>query len=141
MAKLLEIWTDGSIEGGNPGGHGVSGWVVKGLLSIPVTGVKDLGQSPTMTNNVAEYTAVKSALEWVVRTVKTEQFDKVLIRSDSQLVVNQCNDEWKCNDKRLGAIRDDIWHLCENIPIPVEFKWIPREENMEADEVSRRLYK
>ena len=137
----LNIWTDGSIEGGNPGGHGASGWVIKGFAQT-VFGTKDLGKSPTMTNNIAEYSAVVGALEWVVKSVifGGGWFEKVVIHSDSQLVVNQCNDEWNCSAPALSDLRDEVWRLCDKIPVEVVFRWIPREENQEADEISRSVY-
>ena len=67
--------------------------------------------------------------------------DLVVVSSDSKLVVEQCNDNWQCNNKRLSALRDQIWNLSNEFSIcDVRSKWIPREENTEADEVSRSLY-
>lgn len=141
--KTINVWTDGSIEGGNPGGHGVGGYVIKGMFQDTKTGTVDLGKSPDMTNNIAEYEAVKAALEELVLwwlAYRDPLSDLVVVHSDSKLVVEQCNDNWNCNNMRLKSLRDDIWGLCDLIDCPVEFKWIPREENTEADEVSRSLY-
>lgn len=141
---VVNIWTDGSIEGGNPGGHGVGGYVIKGLASTPIEGTIDLGTRPTMTNNIAEYSAVVSALEKALNTAYENNIvpKTIVVHSDSKLVVEQCNDHWKCNNETLGKLREQIWNLCDMFSLSeVKFTWIPREENTEADKVSRSLYK
>lgn len=141
---VVNIWTDGSIEGGNPGGHGVGGYVIKGLSSAPIEGTVDLGKSPTMTNNIAEYSAVIGALEEALNEAYDRDIipEKLVVHSDSKLVVEQCSDRWQCNNGTLRRLREQIWNLCEMFSLSeVEFKWIPRAENTEADEVSRSLYK
>ena len=135
----LNVFCDGSIEGGNPGGQGASGWVIKGVDGLHMTGAVNLGSHPTMTNNVAEYNAVVEALRMVLTKVTTD-YDRVIVHCDSKLVVEQCNDGWLCNNEVLRGLRETIWHLCEKFGCPVEFKWIPREENSEADAVSRSIY-
>jgi ribonuclease HI len=141
----IDVWTDGSIKGGNPGGHGVGGYVIKDKRLPPtvITGTIDLGKSDTMTNNIAEYSAVVAALEELYNNAyKHDRWpDLVVIHSDSKLVVEQCNDNWVCGNTRLRGLRQQIWNLCEELGgCDVRFKWIPREENTEADEVSRSLY-
>jgi ribonuclease HI len=141
--SILSIWTDGSIEGGNPGGHAVGGYIIKGMpCSDDITGTVDLGKSPTMTNNIAEYEAVVAALSKAVNRAYSMDHTpaKVVVHSDSKLVVEQCSDRWQCNNEVLRKLRENIWGLCELFDCPVEFKWIPREENHIADKISRSLY-
>lgn len=140
---VVNIWCDGSIEGGNPGGHGVGGYVIKGLSSAPIEGTIDLGQSPTMTNNIAEYSAVVAALEETLNTAYDHNIvpKTVVVHSDSKLVVEQCSDHWQCNNDTLSKLREQVWSICDMFSLSeIEFKWIPREENTEADEISRSLY-
>tara|TARA_R110000851_G_scaffold177952_1_gene324851 strand:+ start:82 stop:504 length:423 start_codon:yes stop_codon:yes gene_type:complete len=137
---VINVFCDGSIKGGNPGGHGVGGYVIKHINGKVVTGTVDLGKSPTMTNNVAEYSAVVAALEELVFQDHVGYSSTIAIHCDSKLVVWQCKDVWQCNNDRLMKMRDDIWMLCGLFACDITFTWIPREENTEADEVSRSLY-
>ena len=144
----IDIWTDGSIKGGNPGGHGVGGYVIKDYRrwyswDITTKGTVDLGKHDTMTNNIAEYSAVVAALQALLGLFNKHNRwpDRVLVHSDSKLVVEQVNDHWKCNNQALSELRDQIWDLCEQFgKCDVVFKWVPREENEEADAASRSLY-
>ena len=146
---VVNIWTDGSIKGGNPGGWGVGGYVIKSpTFSYSSTGTIDLGKSETMTNNVAEYAAVLAALKSLMGLHETlwmgphfpAQPAEINIHCDSKLVVEQCNDNWQVNNDRLRKLRDDIWAACDHFEGEVTFTWIPREDNEEADAVSRSLY-
>lgn len=126
-------YCDGSVMGGNPGGHAVGGWIVKDGDKIVAYGCVDLGQGPEVTNNMAEYAAVLGLILWC------SDNDIVLdaIYTDSRLITLQLSGDWKCSKPELVFFRDWIWQLnnvCENIC------WIPRAENKEADLVSRWLY-
>jgi len=72
-----------------------------------------------LTNNQAEYLALKSALEVC-------KHDSVIL-SDSQLVVNQIKGSWYTNLERLRLDRD----YCRDIIKDKRCKliWIPRREN------------
>lgn len=133
------VYCDGACEDKNPGGWGVGGWVLKDENGNRVAdGTADLGQSPEMTNNQAEYVAVRSALEHLVDNNLNKE--TIVIHSDSKLVINQINDEWACRSSKLIPFRDSIWLLLEKFPRKVIFRWIPREMNTEADAMSRSLY-
>jgi ribonuclease HI len=54
------------------------------------------------TNNVVEYSELIEALRWAT----FEGLRGVEIYSDSQLMVNQVNDVWKCNKELLIKDRD-----------------------------------
>jgi ribonuclease HI len=89
-----------------------------------------------MTNNVAEYTALISALEKVMHLGLDRQ--EILVRSDSKLVVNQMNDDWVVK-------APFILPLCRKArtrtsAMNIRFDRIPREHNPEADALSRTAY-
>lgn len=135
---MIYVYTDGACEPKNPGGHGVGGWVIKTRHDFLISkGAIDLGCGPEMTNNISEYGAVYGALQALLDEGAGGQ--SVTIMTDSKLVVEQLNDNWKCNHDHLRAWRDKIWNLVEHFG-EVSFQWIPREENEEADEMSRSLY-
>ena len=102
------IFTDGSGKTG------------KYIYLIPEKRVFRLFQKHGLTNNEAEYMAVIEAL-------KENKENKIQIKSDSQLIVNQINKNYKIKEKRLKKLAEKVWKLCENRN--VEFTWIPREKN------------
>ena len=80
------------------------------------------------TNNIAEYEAltngIKMALEW--------RITKLHIYGDSQLVVNQVNNEYQTKDDKLIPYKKLIDSL-RNYFTFVTFQQIPRAENKAAD--------
>jgi ribonuclease HI len=55
---------------------------------------------------------------------------------DSQLVINQLNGEWKIKKDELKSIYHEIEESIKNASVQVEFRWIEREKNKEADRLS-----
>ena len=130
----LQAWTDASIEDG----HSVGAWILQASSGRALArGTADFGREG-VTGNTGEYGAVLDLLERVLALGYQDR--SLTVHSDSKLVVEQLNDNWRCNNEKLKEIRDKIWKLLENFTEKVEFVWIPREENKEADELSRSLY-
>ncbi len=84
------------------------------------------------TNNEAEYTAVLLA---IVRAVEL-WYKEVDLFSDSSLVINQLNWNWKVKEDRLKDFKNDIDKLIKDNKLKITFSWIRREENKEADRLS-----
>lgn len=136
---ILKIYTDGSIEGGNPGGHGVGGWVIYSEDGERLSeGTIDLGKSLKMTNNIAEFSAILGALDHLA--VGSYFEEDLIIHSDSNLAVKVLKGEWQCWKTALRLIVGKIKNRIKDRAGKVDFVWIPREENKEADCVSRSLY-
>ena len=134
----------------NPGGVACWGYVAVGEqteLTHRATGGQvqpEVGE--VATNHVAEYAAVEAALRWVeAKQLFFLGYNKsVLIRTDSQLVVNQLTGKWNCHSEtlkpRLKRVEELIRRL-RDTRIPVEVEWVPREQNESADELSREAYR
>lgn len=84
------------------------------------------------TNNEAEYTAVYYALNRAIELGASF----ITLFSDSSLVINQLNWNWKVKEDRLKIIKSDIDNLIKNNCLKVEFIWVKRELNKEADRLS-----
>jgi ribonuclease HI len=127
-SKSILIYTDGGSRG-NPG-PSASGYVVDGKSYGAYLGVA--------TNNVAEYTAIKLALEQALKNAGEEakSFD-VEVRMDSQLAQRQLIGRYKMKNAGLRPIFDQIKLLVRNFKT-VKFVHIPREENGEADSAVNR---
>lgn len=135
----LVLNCDGAIEPKNPGGWGVCGWVLKSQDGKRLAdGTHDCGEFPEQTNNRVEYQAVLYGLSYLLTANKI--FETVEVRTDSKLVVQQLNDLWNCANDDLRKLRNQILSLIRDFKCEVIFKWVPRAENADADEASRRLY-
>lgn len=127
----VKIFSDGGSRG-NPG-PSASGFVVLDLEdNVLVEKGVYLGVT---TNNVAEYTALKLALE-ECRKIGVRKVDAYL---DSLLVVNQMKGIFKIKNRDLWPIHDAIKKLAATFD-KVEFSHVPREFNKLADaEVNKAL--
>ncbi len=121
------IYTDGACFG-NPGPMGVGIVIYDSNMKLLAEISEYVGEG---TNNVAEYTAVIRALE----TAKIYEPENVELRSDSELLINQLNGKYKIKDLRLRSLKRKIDELTENLKI--KFVHIPREQNKEADKLSK----
>lgn len=133
---MIEVWIDGLCEPINPWGAACLGYVIKRNGAEIDKGSDVIGVGQGMTNNVAEYTALIRALERV-RELKLGK-EEIIVRSDSKLVVNQMKGEFKVKARLLLPLYTKAKILANGLDIT--FKWIPREENAEADELSRVAY-
>ena len=124
---------DGLAEPRNPG-TGTYGYVI-------YEGKKRLAEGGGLagygvTNNYAEYTALVEVLRRL-KELKTE--GDVVIRSDSQLLVGQMSKRLEAKGGgylgKLKEARDLLREFSSVI-----FEWVPREQNEEADLLSRIAY-
>jgi ribonuclease HI len=144
--NTLIINCDGLCEPKNPGGYGCWGWVSE-YNGRPLKSRRgSLGKEPSMTNNRAEYAAVLDALLWLY-SKRVHLFNhrvRVVIRSDSKLVINQINGDWACNSENLISLNKQATDLVSKLFLTSErsisFEWVPRAENEAADALSRAAY-
>lgn len=124
---VLIIYTDGA-SSGNPGPMGVGVVLWKDGKKVGELS-ESIGNG---TNNIAEYTAVKRALDLAIDFGE----NNLVIKSDSELIVKQLNGEYKIKDQDLKKIKKEIDTLRVNLT--VKFVYIPRERNKDADKLSKR---
>ncbi len=124
---MIEVYTDGRAEP-NPG-LGTYGFVVYegGRRIYSEHGLA----GREVTNNYAEYYCLIKALEHLA----TRRDEEITVFSDSTLLVNQMSGKWRFkrgnySDKYLRAKE-----LAASFP-RLEFEWVPREKNSEADELT-----
>ncbi|EWG06680.1 MAG: ribonuclease H [Candidatus Aramenus sulfurataquae] len=127
---------DGLCEPRNPGGIATYGYVIylDDGRAIRRYGLAEKPFSPNSTNNVAEYTGVICLMEEMISLGVRSP----VIKGDSQLVVRQLNGEYKVKAKRILPLYERAVRLKEKLNATVT--WVPREENKEADELSRVAY-
>lgn len=140
-AKEVEVFFDGLCQPINPGGIACYAYVVKdrgsGATLKSEHGLAAEPFSPDATNNVAEYTALIKALEWLAASGLEPE--KIVVKSDSQLVVNQMNGRFKVGTKRIVPLFRKAAELKARFR-DVRIEWVPRSENREADSLTNRAY-
>lgn len=128
-AQRVKVFADGGSRG-NPG-PSASGFVVLDMEdSVLVEKGTYIGVT---TNNVAEYTALKLALEECIRLGARD----VDVYMDSLLVVNQMRGIFKVKNRDLYPIHDAIKELLKSFA-HVDFAHVPRELNKLADAAVNR---
>ena len=125
--EITKIHTDGGSRG-NPG-PGASAFVAYGKNGeILYSEGKYLGAT---TNNIAEYTGVILAIDWLVKKDLSDSPIKFYL--DSQLVVNQLNGIFKIRDNTLRDLAIKIKEKEKSLPFKISYHHIFRNENKDAD--------
>ena len=139
--ETITIYCDGLVEPINPGGYGCWGWIALADGPQPELG-RDygcIGRANSMSNNVVEYQAVLRGLRRAVRQGWGHTADqKIIVRTDSQLVVRQILGQWACQAAHLQPLRDEARQLLEEVGGRLE--WVSREDNRLADGLTRLAY-
>lgn len=129
----VTVYIDGLSEPRNPG-TGTYGYLVyqEGKKLAEGSGLAGRG----VTSNFAEYSALAEALK---RLLALGIDGDVLVRSDSKLLVGQMGEGWKVKGgmylEKLKEARELVKEFGS-----VRFEWIPREQNQEADLLTRVAY-
>ncbi|HEV2226175.1 MAG TPA: ribonuclease HI family protein [Nitrososphaerales archaeon] len=89
-----------------------------------------------VTSNYAEYTALTEAFK-KLKELGIE--GDVLIRSDSTLLVGQMSEGWKVKGGMYVDKLKEARDLMKDFG-SIRFEWIPREQNTEADLLTRTAY-
>lgn len=117
------------IDGGSRGNPGASACAAVFVLDNEVKYI--FGERlPVSTNNQAEYHGLLLALTEALK----KGIKKVLICSDSELLVKQMTGEYEIKDEQLKSAAREAREMMEELH-SVEFKAIRREENKLADKL------
>ncbi len=124
--NFWNAWFDGATQP-NPGQRGIGG-----LLLSPSGQRFEISQAIGYgTNNEAEYEALIAVLSEAVMQKVTH----LIVRGDSKLVLSQVSGDWKCESPALIELRNEAQAWLKRIK-QVKLVWIPREENVDADNLS-----
>lgn len=123
----LIVSCDGAARG-NPGPAGI-GVHITDPDGTPVAEIAEgIGET---TNNVAEYTAAIRGLE----RARDLGASEVLLRSDSQLLVNQLVGAYRVKTAHLVPLHAEVLSLARGFE-QVRFEHVRRERNVEADRLA-----
>lgn len=129
--KKVTVFTDGGARG-NPGPAGIGVQILSEQNEVLGELSEYIGEA---TNNVAEYTAVKRALEHMLTLFPDSKALQVDFKLDSQLVERQLNGAYKVKDTTLKTYFDAIKELIHEFA-SVSYTHVRREENKEADRLA-----
>ena len=122
------LYVDGA-SFGNPGPSGIGVVLVEDEDTV-LTRSEDIGYG---TNNQAEYRALLRGLNEAIERGVT----RLLVRSDSQLLVRQMLGEYKVKSKALQALRREAEALKQRFD-QIGFEHVRREYNEVADELAKQ---
>lgn len=120
------LYTDGGARG-NPGPAGLGSVLFSedgNLLGF------DAAYGGRLTNNQAEYKALKLGIELALR----EQVTDLICYLDSELIVKQLSGEYKVKDAKMKKEKAEIDELLEEFD-DVVFIHVLRENNKHADKL------
>jgi len=134
---MIEAYFDGLCDP-NPGGVATYGFVIRkdGKKLQEGHGLAGKPKSPQATNNVAEYTGLIKALEWLL---DQKISGPVVVRGDSDLIIRQVKGEYKVKSPLLAPLHRQAVDLFEQFP-DARLEWIPRERNADADRLTNLAY-
>ena len=125
---IVNAFTDGAARG-NPGESGI-GVVFKDEAGTTLT--KLFGYIGEATNNVAEYEALLACLKGAAK-IKCE---RLVVHSDSELMVRQLLGEYKVKDQGLKKLFLKAQRLIQESTFEFEIRHVTRDLNKEADHLA-----
>lgn len=127
---MIKVYTDGGSRG-NPG-EAASGIYITDSSGneLASLGIR-LGVT---TNNVAEYTAVIEAYNWLLTHKEVLQdHQEIKFFMDSKLVASQVSGLWKIKHPNMQPLVISVKEKEKQVGLPVSYIHIPRELNKKAD--------
>ena len=130
---MIKIYVDGGSRG-NPGNAAI------GVVIFDKKGEELYrfgSKIGNQTNNVAEYKAIINALEYL-NGISINPDERILILSDSELLVRQINDIYKVKNQNLINLYNRVQELIKYFK-NIEIKHINREKNKISDWIVNRV--
>jgi len=128
---------DGACEPKNPNGIATFGFVIYIDGERVHEGYGVVGEGKGMSNNVAEFSGMVAAMQWLIENGYSGA--EVVVRGDSQLAINLMKGIWSARGGMYYPYYRKAVELAEKFS-NISFEWVPREKNEEADRLSRKAY-
>jgi ribonuclease HI len=157
LAEFTAEWTDPftdeplEVESTLPGEEAPGLWVMHfdDAFNLPGAGARAVLTSPSgdkllyavqlcfrpehkVSNNIVEYEGLLAGL----RAANALGIKRLIVKGDSQLVVNFSNKSYTPKDEHMAAYLEELQKMEKRFQ-GMELKHIPREENVEADEIAK----
>lgn len=135
---MITAFFDGACAPINPKGHIGFGCLVKEDNKVVYEYGGYLEANENNSNNVAEYLALENVLDFLLENGM--QDEKITVYGDSKLAVMQMNKRWRIKGGRYFETAISCKEKTNNFS-KIIFKWIPREENTDCDNLSKIMFK
>jgi ribonuclease HI len=128
----------------NPGGLAKFGYTLRGsdnTVDFAKSGFA--GEGPSVSNNFAEFFALAEGLEHAGEACYFHNTHQhfITVYGDSEIVIKMMQGKYKANTGKLYYPQYSrcmaALHALYRYGADVEFKWVPREKNQEADDLSK----
>ena len=135
QTNFINIYTDGGSRG-NPGPSSLGVFIENDRGMV----LDEIGEYLGITtNNIAEYSAIVAALNWVVKNKQQmPSLKKVNFYMDSQLASSQLNGLYKIKNPKLRELLFEAKKKEAEIALPITYSHVPREQNKKADALVNR---
>lgn len=136
--KEFKIFFDGAIRPINPGGvMGIGGYIADENDDWVYSYTDWLDAHPTNTSNKAEAISAYHALCWLFDKYIND-LDNITVKvyGDSSVVCKKMNKPGQVFFGEYAEVAENLYELSKNSFKNVSFIWIPREENVIANELS-----
>ena len=128
---MIQVFTDGGSRG-NPGEAASGVYITEDGKELVSFGIK-LGIT---TNNVAEYTAVIEAFNWLLtHREKIDNSSGIAFFMDSNLVASQLRGLYKVKHPNMQPLFVAVKQKEQQLGVKVTYTHIPREQNKMADKM------
>ena len=133
MSKI-KVFTDGASRG-NPGHSGIGITIYDENDFIIKTDKEYLGET---TNNQAEYKALLKSIDVIKKLIKENEteFDEIEFYSDSELMVNQINFDYRVKEPDLALLNNKFHVLIKKLKRPYKIFYIERAKNKNSDRLA-----
>lgn len=133
---ILTLFTDGgSLNNPGPSAYGYV------IFTNNIRISEHSEQIGIATNNVAEYTGLVRGLEKIlalINTGKITKIEKIIVKADSSLMVNQLNGIYKVKNAKIREFVFKVRSLECELKIPITYSHVYREQNHLADALVKK---
>lgn len=132
----IKVFTDGASRN-NPGYAGIGVTVYDENDFILKTYKEYIGEA---TNNHAEYRALVKSLEVIKKMIENNEadIDEIEFYSDSELMVNQINFDYRVKEPDLAVLNNKFHVLIKKLNIPYKIYYISRDKNKNSDRLANK---
>jgi ribonuclease HI len=132
----IKVFTDGAARI-NPGHAGIGVTVYDENDFIIKTHKEYIGEA---TNNQAEYKALVKSLEVIKKIIENNEvdIDEIEFYSDSELMVNQINFDYRVKEPDLAVLNIKFHVLIKKLNKPYKIYYIARDKNKNSDRLANK---
>lgn len=138
----VTVYCKGAVRGKDPQLKAY-GFVVSRKGSILKRGYGLLDIKENKSNHFAEYRTMILAFDWLEENIS--DLPNLVIKTGSDLVVNQLKGEWNVNSSELEELYEELTtrveRLSEKTNVEITFEHIPKGEKNPAEEYTEHAFK